>query len=226
MKPNLVIYGIGAMAKTYASYLQDKYNIVGYAIESKLKTSNEFNKLPLHDFEQLPNICSTKDHDVVVAVGYVEMNNVREKISKLAKEQGYRLASYVDASIKHHANVSIGYNSVIFEHSSIHCDSKIGDNVFISSGVHIGHDCEIGDNVWINSGVCLAGGVKVLNNTFIGMNATISHNLTIGENNFIGASTLVNSSTATNSVIISPAGESLPMNSQTFLRFSKVMNNV
>ncbi|NVK24676.1 MAG: transferase [Gammaproteobacteria bacterium] len=226
MKPNLIIYGIGSMAQTYASYLQDFYNIVAFTVESSIKNSDHYNDLPLIEFEKLTDKFPPERHKLIVAVGYIEMNQIRTRIAWQAKQQGYQLISYFDPSVKKHNKVSLGENSVIFEHSSIHCNSKIGHNVFISSGVHIGHDCEIGDNVWINSGVCLAGGVKISNNTFIGMNATVSHNVTIAENNFIGAATLVNNNTQIDSVIVAPAGELLPMNSQTFLRFSKVMNNV
>jgi sugar O-acyltransferase (sialic acid O-acetyltransferase NeuD family) len=153
------------------------------------------------------------------------MNQVRSRIANEVKRQGFSLAQYVDPTLRRHENVTIGENTVIFDHSSLHCQSTIGDNVFISSGVHIGHDCHIGNNVWINAGVCIGGGVTIKDNCFIGMNATISHGLTIEPNSFIGAATLVNKNTEQSQVVIAPAGESIGMNSETFLRFSKVMNH-
>ena len=225
MKPKLVIYGHGSMALTYASYLKQQYDIVGFTVEEKIKESDTFNGYPLFTFEQLSHFCSPSHHALIVAVGYIEMNTIRQTIAAKASEMGYHLISYLDPSVKQHDQVQFGHNTLILEHTSIHCNSSIGNNVFISSGVNIGHDCEIGNNVWINAGVCLGGGVKIKDNSFVGMNATISHGLTIGANNFIGAATLVTKTTEPNKVIIAPAGEILPMNSETFLRFSKVMNN-
>ena len=224
-KPKLIIYGIGSMASTYASYAKAKYDIVAFAIEAKLKQSDDFAGLPLYSLEQLAEHFDTKTHSVLVAVGYVQMNQVRARIATEVKRQGFCLAQYVDPSLRRHDDVTIGENSVIFDQSSLHCQSTVGDNVFISSGVHIGHDCHIGNNVWINAGVCIGGGVTIKDNCFIGMNATLSHGLTLEANSFIGAATLVNKSTTPSQVVIAPAGEVIAMNSETFLRFSKVMNH-
>lgn len=225
MKQKLIVYGCGSMAKTYASYLKQNYHIAGYTVEQGIKDSEQFNGLPLHPFERLNELCPPSEYLLIIAVGYSQMNRVRQRVAEQAQQQGYQLVSYFDDSVKQHENTEIGSNSVVFEHSSIHCDSRIGNNVFISSGVHIGHDCIIEDNVWINSGVCLGGGVTIKSNSFIGMNATISHGVTVAENSFIGAATLVNKATEQGQVVISPGGETLTMNSDTFLRFSKVMNN-
>ena len=224
-KQKLIIYGVGAMAKTYAMYLQQNYEIVAYTATSDLIASNEFNGKPLTSFEDIESHFSPQTHQMVIAVGYVNLNQVRADIAVQAHAKGYQLPSFVSPSILLNQDFTIGTNSILLDQSSVHCGSSVGSNVFISSGVQIGHDCTIGNNVWINAGVCLGGGVTIGDNTFIGMNATVSHGVTIGENNFIGAATLVNRSTESDKVIASAAGETLPMNSKTFLRFSKVMNN-
>lgn len=225
MKQKLIIYGIGSMASTYAMYLEQEFEIVAYTMINDLITSSEFNGKPLLPFEQIETLLPPADHRLIVAVGYLELNQLRANIAKQAHSKGYQLASYTSPSLLKHPSISIGTNTVVLDHTSIHYGAKIGNNVFISSNVQIGHDCEIADNVWINAGVCLGGGVKIGRNSFIGMNATLSHGIEIAEHNFVGAATLVNKSTPKEQVVIAPAGETLPMNSKTFLRFSKAMSN-
>ena len=225
MKPKLIIYGIGSMASTYAMYLEQHFDIVAFTMTKELISSPSFNNKPLLPFEEIETLLSPSEHLFIVAVGYIEFNQLRANIAAQAQDKGFNLTKYVSPSMLGHNTLPIGNNSVILEPSSVHHGSQIGNNTFISSNVQIGHDCMIGNNVWINAGVCLGGGVTIGDDTFVCMNATIAHDVVIGEKNFIGAATLVTKSTNKDNVVIAPSGEVLPMNSETFLRFSKSMNN-
>lgn len=221
-KQKLIIYGIGAMARTYAMHLEQIFDIEAYTVTKDLISDSDFNDKPLVPFEDVEKYFSPQHYQFIVAVGYIEFNKLRASIAAQAQLKGFKLAQYLGSPLLNHPSLQFGSNTVVLDQSSIHSHSIIGDNVFITSCVQIGHDCKIGNNVWINAGVTLGGGVVVGDNTFIGMNATIAHDVTIGSKCFIGASTLVTSSIENERVVIAPAGQELSMNSETFLKFSKM----
>ncbi|WP_317931650.1 DapH/DapD/GlmU-related protein [Halioxenophilus sp. WMMB6] len=213
----LVIYGNGAMAATYASYLQSSYEVVAYTVEDSCCHSNTFCNLPLVAFEALADHYPPQQHRLIVAVGYREMNDLRANISQRAWAMGFQPAQFIAPDLWLHTGVSIGQNSVVFDHCSIHCNSRVGDNTFIASGVHIGHDCNIGDNVWINSGVAIAGGVTVGDNCFFGVNASVAHGVVLAPGTFVGANTLVTRNTQANQVVVSEPGTVFELDSRTYL---------
>lgn len=224
-KPKLVVYGVGSMASTYAMYLEDEFDVVAYTATSEYLSSDSFNGKPLYPFEKIDTILPPQDHQMSIAVGYVQLNKIRESIAEQAKLKGYALATHISPDVKRHSSIEVGQNTIIFDKTSIHPNCKIGDNVFISSNVQLGHDCIIGNNVWINAGVCIGGGTKIEDNTFIGMNSTISHGITVGKKSIVGAATLVTKSISDESVIIAPAGEVQPLKSEVFLRLSGLGND-
>ena len=213
----LVIYGNGAMAATYASYLQRNFTIAAFTVEAIFCQSKNFCDLPLVPFETVADNYTPENHCMIIAVGYRDMNHLRAEISRKAWALGYEPATYVAEDLWLHKGVEIGRNSVVFDKCSLHVNAKIGDNSFIASGVHIGHDCRIGNNVWINSGVALAGGVVLGDSCFLGVNASVAHGVTLGEGTFVGANTLVTKNTEPYQVVVSAPGEAFELDSRTYL---------
>lgn len=212
------------MASTIGSFLERQYNVVAYTMIESLCKSAEFCKKPLIPFEDLEARVDAATVSAIVAVGYVEMNKVRERVSQELINKGFELASYLNEQFIVHQGVNIGTNSVVLDNTSVHANSNIGNNVFLASGVNIGHDCVIEDNVWINSGVSIGGGCTIGANTFLGINATVSHDINLGRKTFVGANTFVKDSTNDGSVVLSPPGEILPVDSEKFLIMSQGMN--
>lgn len=104
----------------------------------------------------------------------------------------------------------IGDNTVIY--SPKHCTIdetrpwmvEIGNNVSITEGVTIlthGYDWSVFKGMY-GDVLGSAGHVRIGNNVFIGMNATILKGVTIGDNVVIGANSLVNKDVPSNSVVV------------------------
>lgn len=222
----LVVYGCGRMAETYSSFLQQNFEICAYTVTQELCVNDKINNLPLVPFEEIEKKYPPSEYNMLIAVGYIEMNDVREKISQKVIDMGYSLVSYVSTDLMLHTNVSFGKNTVIFDKCSIHTNCEIGNNVFISSGVHIGHDCIIEDNVWINSGVVIAGGVTIKQNCFLGINSSIAHDVILNNHVYVGANTLVTKSIDEYQVITSDPGQVFLFNSKRYLKMAKVTASV
>jgi sugar O-acyltransferase (sialic acid O-acetyltransferase NeuD family) len=216
-QPNLVIYGNGAMAATFASYLEHSYNLVAFTVDRDFVVEPHYLDKPLVPFDELHSVYPPESHSVLVAVGYVQMNRLRDQITQRLVTLGYSLAQFIAPDLWLHKRVKIGDHCVILDHCSIHAGSSVGDNCFLSSGVNVGHDCCIGSNAWINSGVALAGNVQVGDNCFLGVNSSVAHGVTLAPGTYVGANTLVTTSTENNNVVISRSGEVYPVNSEVYL---------
>lgn len=104
----------------------------------------------------------------------------------------------------------IGENTVIYSPNYCVIDQtrpwmiEIGDNVSITTGVTIlthGYDWSVFKGMY-GDVLGSAGRVKIGDNVFIGMNATILKGVTIGNNVVIGANSLINKDVPDNSVVV------------------------
>jgi len=222
----LVIYGNGSIARLLFSYAKRKYEVAAFTVDEVCMKKGErtFCGLPLIPFSKVQDKCDPKTHKILIAVGFIEMNAVREKKSQEAAKKGYSFASYIHDSFLTHDNVSIGENSIVLDQVSIHPGCKIGKGTMITSNVNIGHDCVIEDYCWINSGVAVAGGAHIGKGSFLGINASIGHGVIIGKRNFIAANTLVVKKTKDDEVYLSKSGELFKLKSKAFLKFSRVLD--
>lgn len=222
---NLMIYGNGAMARLLFSFARRRMNVVAFTVDDHCIDDGQtsFCGLPLVPFSEVERHYSPSACSMLVAVGYVEMNELRDRKYKEAKSKGYSFESYVHESVFLHDDVEIGENCIVLDHVSIHVGCRIERGTFISSNVNIGHDCRIGHSNWINSGVAIAGGCEIGEQGFFGVNACVGQGVRIGRQNFVGANTLIARGTADGEVYISEPGMKFKLNSKAFLKFSSAM---
>ncbi len=222
-----IIYGNGAMARILFSYAKHSMEICGFTVDDGCiaLNTNQFCGLPLVPFSDIDKIFEPSNYKLIIAMGFIEMNELRDKKYAEAKEKGYSFESYTHPSVFIHDDVSIGENCIILDHVSIHPGCRIGNSTFISSNVNIGHDCMIGSSNWINGGVMVAGGCDIGPGCFFGVNSSVGHGVRVGARNFIAANTLISKSTKDNEVYLSEPGQLFRLNSKSFLKFSRVLDN-
>lgn len=218
----IIIYGNGKIAKTIYHFLKKQFDVVGFTVDEKYIEENSIEGLMVRPFENIELEFDPADHAMLIVVGYAQMNDIRRRKYQEAKKRGYTMANYVHPSVYHHDNVHIGEGNVILDQVSIQPGARLGNNNFIWSNAVIAHGCEIEDDCWVTSGVTIAGNTTIKSGSFLGVNATIGHNLTIGTQNFIGANALVTKSTGPNEAYIAPGSEKIRLDSQSFLKFSKL----
>ncbi len=223
--PPVVIYGVGAIARLVFSYIRRHRSVLGFTVDDALVASGDaqFCGLPLARWSGAERIYDPAACEMLIAVGFREMNDLRRRKHAEGKAKGYRFTSYVDPGVIHHDGVTLGENCVVLDHVSIHPGCTLGPSVFISSSVNLGHDCTIGDGAWINSGVAVGGGTKIGEGAFLGVNAAIGHGVTLGPRTFVGANTLVDRDTEPDAVMLSPPGEKFRLKSEAFLRFARLV---
>lgn len=224
-KASVVIYGNGAMAKLVHSFARHTMNIVGFTVDDVCikPDGNVMCGLPVVPFSEVQDVYPPTEHDILIAMGFIDMNTLRLTKHQECQAKGYGFTRYVHPSVTLHDDVEIAENCIVLDHVSIHPGCNIGHSTFISSNVNIGHDCILGEGNWVNSGVAIAGNCHIGAACFFGVNASVGNDLTLGARNFVAANTLINKSTQDDQVYISEPGLLFKLKSQAFLRFSKVL---
>ncbi len=193
-KSKVVIYGTGTLAQ-YLAYVisQDKkVSLSGFCIEKEYMRDSVpyFPHLPLVEFDGIEKIFPPGEFLFFVAIGN---NLIRGKIYKKLKEKGYSFINCVSPKSIVSDDLELKENVFISEGCGIQPFVRIGNNTIVI-GSKIGHHSSIGDNVLLSC--CYVGGsVKIGNNTFVGLNATIKQNTIIASDNVIGMGCAITNNT-------------------------------
>jgi len=208
---NLVVFGAGDIARLAHFYFStdSAHDVVGFAVDSAYRTSDEFQGLPLVAVEELRERFSPTNVKMFVALSYAKMNRLRAEKYAEMKALGYELVSYVSSRCSYLSQFPPGDNCFILEDNTVQPFVTIGNDVTLWSGNHIGHDSTIGDHCFISSHVVVSGHVSVGPSCFIGVNATLRNSISIGERTLIGAGAAIMKNTPPGSVYPGPRAERL-----------------
>ena len=209
---NLIIVGTGPQAQIARDYFVELsgYDVLGFACHSEFKESDEIYGLPLIAIEDLP----PDETETFVAIGYKNMNKMRQSVYEEIKSLGFRLASFIHPRATISATAEFGDNVFVFEENTIQPYVKIGNNTVLWSGNHIGHHSSIGNHCFISSHVVVSGSCKIGNNVFVGVNATFHDSLEIADECLIGAGTLITKSTKPKEVFLASRTKPFPKDSE------------
>ena len=122
MKKDLVIFGIGKIAEVVFYYASKEcgYNVVAFCVDEQYKTGEKFQGLPVVPFESIEKNYPPADYDMFVAIGYHDLNRLRELKCNEAIGKGYTLISVVSPLTSLPSNVTFGYNCFIMPPAIIH----------------------------------------------------------------------------------------------------------
>ena len=184
----LIIVGDSAFAEIAYEYFtyDSEYEVVAFSVERDYLKKETLCELPVVPFESLTEAFAPAEHFIYVATVYTQLNRLRTRLCKEAKQKGYGLASYISSRAFVWRNVVLGEHCFIFEDNTVQPFVTVGDNVVMWSGNHIGHHSTIKDNCFISSHVVISGFVEVGENCFLGVNSTIVNNVKIGRDCWLG----------------------------------------
>lgn len=189
----LVIFGSGDIARLAHYYFtrDSDHEVVAFTVDARYRQADTFLDLPLVPFESLTESYSSREYKMFVALSYAKMNKLRAVKYVQAKECGFELVSYVSSRCSFLTDYPVGDNCFILEDNTIQPFVKIGSNVTLWSGNHIGHDSVIEDHCFLASHIVVSGHVRIRNNCFIGVNATLRNSITIAPETLIGAGAVI-----------------------------------
>lgn len=170
-----------------------------YMEKSGFGASAMFDGRPVVPFERLNELYGHGNFQVMIMVGYSNMNSNRENLFRKCDQYGYEIGSYISPRAKIACrgtdgdSVPFGRGTIIFEGSRICRFAKLGDGNIVV-GATIEHDNTVGNFNWFARNFITAGSVKVGNNNFFGVNACIRDQTAIGNYCLVGAGAVIDHS--------------------------------
>lgn len=219
----LVILGDSAFAEVaYECFTHDsEYEVVGFAVESAYLSKDSLFGVPIVPFESMDEHFPTGEVEFYAALVYTQLNRLRTRLYREAKEKGYQPASYISSRAFVWHNAEIGEHCFIFEDNTIQPFVKIGNNVVLWSGNHVGHHSTIQNNCFVASHVVISGFCDIGKNSFLGVNATLGNNLRIGEDNWIGPTVTIVKDTPDNTLYKGVQHEPAKISTTRFFKVSE-----
>lgn len=219
----LIIFGAGKIADVVFYYAKNEcgFDVAAFTVDRQYINENEFNGLPIVPFEEITEKYPPSEYDMFIALGYHDMNSLRERKYHESRDKGYEIISVISPNCKLPENVKYGKNCFIMPPALIHPCVEIGNNVFIFSGAMIGHHSKIGDNCWLTSCTNISGVVTVGKNCFFAVNSTVGHAVKVGDECFIGANALVTKCLDSKKVVIVQTTPVFQLESDKFLKISR-----
>lgn len=183
-KVKVVVFGVGKLAE-YLCYVlnnDSRYEVSALCIQKAyMPETNTLWGLNVVDFDLLTDLYPCEEYKLFIAVGN---NDLRERLYKETKMQGYSFVSYLSSRAIVWDDLVYGENVMISEGTVIQPFVSIGNNALIF-GAKVGHHCTIGNNT-ILSACYLGGSADIGDNSFLGINSTVNQNIKIGKSNIIG----------------------------------------
>lgn len=207
MSRKLVIFGARQIAEVCAFYFDrdSDYEVVAFTVDGQFLEEATFAGRPVVASEEIAGTCAPGTHDMFVALGYGQMNQLRAEKYRAAKAMGYHLAQYVSSKAMTWPGLSLGDNSFIMEANVVQPFASIGSDTFLWSGNHVGHHSRIGDHCFVASHVVVSGNVAIGDHCFIGVNVTLRDGITVAPRCLIGAGALLTHDTKPDEVYAAAA---------------------
>lgn len=185
---DIIIVGdtsFAALLKKFIDKYAD-YSVQAFTVESKFRTSANLDGIEVIDLENIESRFPPSQFDMIIAVGYRQMNKIRKRLYDIVKGKGYFLKNFIHPSALVDADF-IGEGNIILENVTVSVNTKIGNCNLIWDNVAIRHDSTIGNFNQISGHSSVNGFVTVGDNCFLGSNCTIEPECKIADLTLIGA---------------------------------------
>lgn len=211
----IILFGTGSSAQVLHYHLtQAGHSIAAFTVDQAYLQSETFLGCPVLAFESIEKHFPPHKYQMMIAIGYAQVNQVRARRCHLAKDKGYQLFSFISPSAKTWQGFMPGQHCKIGDQTLIQPFAEIGENVFIGSACIIGHHSLIGNHVFIGSGVILGGNVQVGDYAFLGSGAVARNKVLIAEHTVVGAGAVILENTAKNGIYLAATAQKMALSSQ------------
>lgn len=189
----LIIIGLSKTANHVLSFVQQHnlYDVIGFAVNEKYKTVDNYKNLPVYTLEKLDEEidCNT-DFCVFVAVLWNHLNKDRRNVYDFCKSKGYKMANLISPLSVIRGHIT-GDNCWIHDYVIIQNDAYIESNVAMMAYTLIGANTHVCSHCFFGARSLLGGGSTIGEQSFIGLNATVFDDTHIGKKCIVGACTAV-----------------------------------
>ncbi|MCW5299433.1 acetyltransferase [Herbaspirillum lusitanum] len=217
----IVLAGNAVTADILNAYLahDKRYHVVGSTVDDDFLQAGRVNDMESVPLSRLKEVFKPEDCTILMAMGYNDLNRVRESMFHRLKEMGYAIETYVHPDAKVYTEHALGEGAVVMPSAVVEAHVRVGANSMVWANVTLAHHCSVAENCWIASGAVISGNANVSRNCFVGVNATIVNEVTVGEYGFVGAGALITRDTKASSVQLARSAEEHRFASQDYVKF-------
>ena len=215
----VLLAGNAITADILYSYLRgdSRYEVAGLTVDDEFLHVGGVDGIASVGLSKVRETFSPHEFSVVMAVGYADLNRVRESIFLRLKDMGYSIEVYIHPDARVYTEHPLGEGCVVLPAAVIEPHVKVGANAMIWCNVTLAHHSSVDTNCWIATGTVLSGQAKVLRNSFVGVNSTVVNEVTVGEYNIIGAAALITKDTKPHSVHLARSAEPFRCSSEDYI---------
>lgn len=183
---NLIIFGDTTFAERLFKYIsfEGRDRVIAFTQEQNFISMKELQGLPVIPFEDLEMLNS--EFEIVIGIGYTQMNNLKKKVYNLCVNKGYKVATYISTNAVVYTN-DIQEGCFLAPGAVVGPGCKLGKANFLASSAVLSHDNEIGNFNYISTNAVFGGFSKVKDNCFFGLHCTIKDGIDIASNNLFGS---------------------------------------
>ncbi|WP_373155547.1 acetyltransferase [Clostridium sp. AUH-JLR23] len=211
----IIIFGLTDFEKRLKYYIEKYTNdqVVAFTVNKQFIKLKTFEGKPVIDFESIESYYNIEEYEILIGIGYKDMNSLRKRIVLEAIDKGYKLYTFIHPNSLIDDSVCIDEGNIIMSGVIIDYNVKIGKSNIIEIGCNIAHETLINDYNYFAPSVSIGGKVKIKNNSFFGLNATIRSAITVNNYSLIGAGCYLNKSTKEYGVYVPAKSTLLKKNS-------------
>lgn len=211
----LILFGLGSTAEVMHYHLtRAGHQIVAFTVDSDYQTADTFLDCPVVPFDHIEKAFSPADHQMMICMGYAQVNQRRAARFAEAQRKGYTLMAYASPDAKIWDGLILKPNCRIGDLTLIQPFATLEENVYIGSNCIIGHHSQIAEHCFLASRVTLGGGVVIEPYAFVGTGATLRNKVRVGAHSVIGAGAVILEDTAPYSVHVAQPATCIPIHSK------------
>lgn len=217
----VILFGASDFARLMTAYIEKftDWLIEAYTVDGAYVHSEEYLGKPLVPFERLEEAFSPASYEVLVAIGYKEMGDVRKRAFERVRAAGYAQPNFIHPTALCYAE-KIGEGNIILENAVVSILTTLGSANLIWNGCQIGHDLSIGSYNSFGAGVICAGETVIGDNCFFGVGSATRNNIDVASYTLLGAGCYLNHSTSKEDAYIPQKPiQAQKMTSRKILRF-------
>ena len=184
----IIIFGVSDLGRLLLWYLKKDTlrEVVAFTANKDYIDQDSYCGLPVIPFENITEIYSPDDYEILIAIGNRKMNDIRKKVFYDCKEKGDTIASYIHSTVSLNS-CDLGEGNILLENCLIYPFSKIGKGNLLWDHVLISHDCVVGDFNTFSSYADLCGYVTIGNNGYYGKHCIINDYAKMADYTLVGA---------------------------------------
>lgn len=217
----VLLAGNAITADILFSYLcgDSRYEVAGLTVDDDFLAKGGIDGVASVGLSQVREHFPLDSYTIIMAVGYDDLNRVRESLFSRLKGMGYTFETYIHPDACVYTDYPLGEGCVVLPNAVIEPHVRVGANTLIWCNVTLAHHSSVAENCWVASGTVISGQARVLRNSFVGVNATVVNKVTVGEYNIVGAAAMVSRDTKSHTVHLARSAEPFRYSSEDYVKY-------